>query len=132
MRDLDLEVLLVRGERAALTVKLLWQRLVLLLCECSFVERLVASLLKLVVLEVEGLLESEGLLGVAVLREGVHDLRQLSLANHCVLQLSDIIVNEDNEALVDSKLEGQEHQRNVDRLVLADLDGFKLAGEGVW
>ena len=94
----------------------------------GLVHDLVLCLLELVVLVVEHLLEAEGLLRVAVSLECVKDLGKLSLADDGVLELADSLVGEDHMALVNSKFEGQEENRDVDGLVLSHLDHLKLAG----
>jgi hypothetical protein len=47
------------------------------------------------------------------------------------LELADILIYEDYEGLVDTKLEGQEKDGHIHGGVLADLDRLKLASEAL-
>jgi len=66
------------------------------------------SLLKLIVLKVEKLFESEILLRIAVSCVGIKDFRKFCLTNNSVLNFSKSFIGENNMALVNTKFERQE------------------------
>ena len=90
-------------------------------------EDLVASLLQLIIFEVEKFFEGERLFRVAVSRERVQDFGQLALADDCILHFANIFIGEDHMCFVDSELEGQEEDWHSDLSALANLYLFQLA-----
>jgi hypothetical protein len=67
MRNFNLKVFLIIGERASLAIELLRDRKVLKFCESSLIKYLVLCLFELLILEVESLADHKSFLSVAVL-----------------------------------------------------------------
>ena len=97
-----------RASRAGLILTTVTPLLILLLLLGNLILRLLQS----VVLEVKDLLEAVWLLAVAVASEGVENFWEFSLANDRVLDLTNLLVSEDDVALVDAQFEGQEEDRD--------------------
>lgn len=98
-----------------------------------FLEDLVPRLLQLIVAVVQNFRELVGHLRVALAGEGVEDLRQLSLADDGVLDLTDCLIAENDVSLVNAELKGKE--QDLDRSVLIpllDLQLFLLDVERLW
>ena len=104
MRNFNFEILLIICKRSTLSIKLLWYRQILKLSKSSLVKDLILCLLQLFILEVKCFAYHKSLFSVTVISEGIHYLWQLSFTDESVLKLSDIFINENNEAFMNSKL----------------------------
>ena len=93
---------------------------------------LVPGLLQLLVAEIQCLDEGEGLFGAAVPGEGVQDFWELGFADDGVLHFADVLICQDDVALVHTKLKWQEVDVKRGRLALSDFDLLILEGEWLW